>query len=214
MSKEQPRVDLYDYNWYYITNKVKIKSMKNNLKSTIRKSWKLVALLGLFLLILIILEVTDTTHIFHRSKPNVSTVPTLDRGSNRTSKKVESTTNGTNNNSTSSVNDSQKQTAPQASTTNDLTAPYGSFVSNHHPSSQSDIEESVCTTSPGAECYIEFTNGTTIKKLPAKIIDSTGSTYWIWKPSDIGVGTWKVTAIASLDGKTKSTTDQLSLEIK
>lgn len=97
--------------------------------------------------------------------------------------------------------------------TNDLKAPYGSFVSNHKPDS-GDPEVSVCSTSPGATCYIEFTNGNNVKRLEPQTVSGEGSTYWSWNASLLGQGTWKITATATLNGTTKSTTDQLTIEVR
>lgn len=96
-----------------------------------------------------------------------------------------------------------------------LIAPYGSFVSNHHASLSSQ-EESACVTSPGATCYIEFISGNSTEKLDSKTTGSDGSIYWNWKASDIGLykGSWQIKATASLNGQTKSTTDQIPLEVQ
>lgn len=102
----------------------------------------------------------------------------------------------------------------QTSTT-DLVAPYGSFVSNHHPVS-SDQEISACSTSPGAICYIQFTSGSITKKLEPQQAASDGSTSWLWKVSDAGLtqGSWRISAVASLSGQARTTNDQISLEVQ
>jgi len=97
-------------------------------------------------------------------------------------------------------------------------SPYGSLVSNHKPGQNgSDLTElSQCITSPGAKCYIKFTQGSVVKTLPEKTADSSGSIFWEWNVSDAGLtsGDWTITASASLDGQTKSTSDQLNLEVQ
>jgi cytoskeletal protein RodZ len=108
-----------------------------------------------------------------------------------------------------------------------LAAPSGEFVNNHGASTDPAVtansnEVSTCTTTPGATCQIEFTNGSTTKKLATQIT-STGSskdaapgqTSWSWTPSGVGLspGQWKIMAIASLNGSTKSTQDLRELTI-
>jgi len=94
-----------------------------------------------------------------------------------------------------------------------LTAPFGSFVSNHNPNlnnSAQDFELSSCETTAGASCYIEFTNnsGSTIS-LPTETTDTQGVASWNWYVSDKGftVGTWHIKAVATLNGQTKTTID-------
>lgn len=110
----------------------------------------------------------------------------------------------------------QKAT-PSASAT--LVAPHGDFVSNHHPnlsgSPAPNILSSVCSTTAGASCTITFTKDGTTKSLTAQTTDRGGSTYWSWKLSDVGLtaGSWQVTARASLNNQTLSTTDSMTLEV-
>ena len=101
-----------------------------------------------------------------------------------------------------------------------LISPSGTFVSNHHPNLSGtpapSTEQSVCNTTPGAYCYIEFTNGSQIKKLSSQMADSNGSVYWDWDVNSAGlsVGSWHITTVASLNGKTKSTSDSLDLVVQ
>jgi hypothetical protein len=96
-----------------------------------------------------------------------------------------------------------------------LSAPSGSFVSNHRPSSSTQ-EESFCNTSAGATCYIQFTKGGAIKKLEAQSTGGSGSVYWTWNVGDAGLsaGSWQVMAVATLNGQTKTTNDQIPLEVQ
>jgi len=101
-----------------------------------------------------------------------------------------------------------------------LIAPSGSFVSNHHPSLSGspapNTVTSVCNTTPGATCQITFTMDSVTKSLPSQTVDSGGSTYWTnWKLQDVGLtaGSWKVNAIASLNGQTKTASDAMSLVV-
>ena len=54
-----------------------------------------------------------------------------------------------------------------------------------------------------------------VKSLPAQTTDAGGATYWNWKLQDYGLtaGTWKITAIAKLNGQTQTATDATNLEI-
>lgn len=99
-----------------------------------------------------------------------------------------------------------------------LLAPEGNFVSNHHPKlsdPSQDLQQSACTTTPGAVCKISLTKDGVTKNLPEKITDAGGSAYWGWSMSETGItkGSWKITATASLDGQTKIAEDALNLEV-
>lgn len=95
--------------------------------------------------------------------------------------------------------------------------PWGSFVSNHHPGNGSPTTEtSVCNTTPGASCYIKFTNGAQARTLDAQVANANGSVIWNWDVSNAGFsnGNWQITAIASLSGQTKSVVDPQELVIQ
>ena len=104
--------------------------------------------------------------------------------------------------------------------TTSLTAPTGNFVSNHKPRISGDIlqqqEESVCNTSLVAQCYIEFTSGSTTKQLQSQTTDKNGSVYWSWNINQLGLsaGELKITAVSSLDGQTEKANDSLSLSVQ
>lgn len=101
----------------------------------------------------------------------------------------------------------------------ELLEPGGTFVSNHRPklsgSAQQKSEQSVCITSPGAVCYIEFKQGSVVHKLAAEQTNSNGTAYWTWNldNSGLGAGTWQVSAVAILGDQTKTAVDPISLEI-
>ena len=100
-------------------------------------------------------------------------------------------------------------------------APHGNFISNHHPNldgnpAPSSIQ-SVCNTTPGARCHIEFTNQEgVVKNLAAQTTDSTGATYWNWDVAQAGftVGSWKVKVIAVLNGQTTTANDAQNMEVE
>jgi hypothetical protein len=101
-----------------------------------------------------------------------------------------------------------------------LQDPHGQFVSNHSPSlkpsSSRNAENSVCITTPGAICEIQFINGDTKKALSAKTTDSNGVTTWNWTPQDIGLsaGNWHIKAVAGSNGATKSSQDPIDLKVQ
>jgi hypothetical protein len=118
------------------------------------------------------------------------------------------------------ANQSTKGVAPAASP-NSGTAPVkpsGPWISNHSPSLGAQAgrsqENSVCVTTPGATCYIEFTKGNIVKQLATETTDSNGAVYWTWDVSQDGftTGTWQVTVIATLNGKTTTSTDQMDVQ--
>jgi hypothetical protein len=122
---------------------------------------------------------------------------------------IQSSSQGTSSPGTAKTSTGSSQTSAP------LTAPSGSFVSNNTVTETSQIT-SVCTTTPGAQCKITFTNGSTVKSLPSETTDSSGSVYWFnWTPQSYGItqGTWKITGIATLGSQTQSTNYAQSLEV-
>ncbi|MEK7594274.1 MAG: hypothetical protein AAB436_01385 [Patescibacteria group bacterium] len=148
----------------------------------------------------------QTKDIIPASTPKESKTKTVAKG-----------TSDKQNNASSSVtaSGSDKTTASSDAT---LLMPSGTFVSNHHPSlssSETAQEQSVCNTTVGATCEIRFTRGSETKKLEAKTTDSNGSVYWSWEVGTAGLGTgsWQITAYATLNGKTLSSSDSINLEV-
>lgn len=174
---------------------------------------RLLVVIILLVLIFIIagLELAGVTHIFHKKTPAV-----VSGSSFNTKGEPKSTKSSTQaSNSGGGTPSSSKSTGTSAV----LITPSGSFVSNHHPnlggSPAPNLESSVCTTTPGASCTISFTMGGTTKSLEARTADSNGAAFWDWKLQDIGLtaGTWKIQAIASLNGQTKTASDALDLTV-
>jgi hypothetical protein len=91
-------------------------------------------------------------------------------------------------------------------------------VSNHHPgkSGSPTSEVSVCNTTPGATCYIKFTNGDLSTALTAKKTNGDGVAIWYWDTKDANLvsGNWQIMAVATLNGQTKTSADTLPLVIK
>lgn len=168
-------------------------------------------------LILTALEMTNTTHLFHKQ-------PSAITASQDTKGEVAQPNNSSANNAASSNSDQTTQPGDNKSNSNTpisetLKDPTGEFVSNHHPnlsgSPAPNSMSSVCTTTPGATCQITFIKDGVTKSLEAQMTDRGGSVYWNWKIQDIGLsaGSWQVQAVASQSGKIKTTTDPLALEI-
>lgn len=96
-------------------------------------------------------------------------------------------------------------------------APTGNFISNHRPSVSTSLQESsVCVSTPGATCYIQFSQGDMTRTLAEQKTDSAGSTYWNWNVSEAQLtnGSWKVQAIAKLNGQTATSSDPMNLEVQ
>ncbi|OVE78949.1 hypothetical protein BVY00_01455 [bacterium G20] len=107
---------------------------------------------------------------------------------------------------------------PSAQASLPLIAPWGDFVSNHSPGKNGTptSEVSTCNTTQGATCYIQFTKGSLSRTLESKTADGNGSVSWSWDVANAGLssGKWQVAAVATLNGQSKTTTDQLPLEVQ
>jgi hypothetical protein len=160
--------------------------------------------------ILFVSEATNTTHLFHSSTPP-PVIPTTNSTQSNTPTKSTSSTAAPPTKNDKNSNSSNPTKLP-------LYTPYGNFVSNHHPGENGSptSESSVCNTTPGATCYIRFTQGSTTTSLPAKKTNSDGAVYWSWdtKTANLTSGDWAITAIATLNGQTKTTKDNIPLTIK
>lgn len=196
-----------------------IKSKKH--KRNRRKPWHLISLVAL----LVIAAAALTAFYFH----------VHERGTSSHSKTVAGTTTpqpvtakGTGTSNTSSTGSSSSPTkpttgsssasSPPSTSTATLVKPSGAFVSNHKPGSDGSplVEASDCITTPGATCYISFSNGSVTKSLPQETADTSGAAYWqSWTPNSVGLtaGSWTITGYASLGQQTASTQDQTPLQV-
>ena len=99
-----------------------------------------------------------------------------------------------------------------------LETPFGQFVSDQNPSlsnSSQQFEESICETTSGATCYIEFVKaGSSTITLPAQTTNSQGVTSWDWYLNKEGFtpGTWQITAVATLGSQTKSASESMTVQ--
>lgn len=178
--------------------------------------------------IVILLAALQLTHVIHLfgSAPAKATIPTSSvhsATSNSGSKAKSSTKTSTAPTTTasrgsSSTSSKQEVASPTSTTTAPLVAPEGSFVSNHHPGQNGSptTEVSVCDTTPGAICYIQFTNGSFTRTLSSQTADGEGTVTWDWDVSNpaFPAGSWQITAIATLNGQTKTTSDTQALEVQ
>lgn len=101
----------------------------------------------------------------------------------------------------------------------ELLPPSGTFLSSHTLSlgggSVPDRGRSVCRTSPGATCVIEFTMGGVTRSLPARQVAGDGSTSWDWSPAEVGLtrGHWDVRITASSGSQQRSVDEAIGLEV-
>jgi hypothetical protein len=166
------------------------------------------------IVIVAILELTNTTHLFHKQS-----VPPVIPAHTSPGKPISTSSSQPNAPAASTLQDNTP--LPTDVTNHTLIAPTGTFVSNHFPgqNGSSTTEASVCNTSPGATCYIKFTNVATgdTTQLAAQVTDARGTTSWYWDVSQdahLSAGQWKVMAVATLGSQTKTATDTLNLTVK
>lgn len=196
--------------------------IKRPLPSKRKRLLPVLAVLVLIVGVVAVLELTNTTHLFHKAKAVSGVIPSdkptsSSSSDKKSSSKKSSSTSSTNTLTSPSSKSQQGSQLGQAST--DFLAPYGTFVSNHRPnlggSPAPSQEQSTCQTSPGASCQIQFTNNGIVKTLESQTADSNGTTIWNWDVKKAGLteGTWQINAIASLNGQNKNTKDTLTLEV-
>lgn len=193
-------------------------------RSTRSKKWLIrstILLIAASILVLC-LELSNTTHIFHQQPTQGTTKTPTVGGSSVNEQKGELQTS---NSSTSSATDASQpgDTKSNSGTTNvaNLIVPTGDFVSAHgtseHPIPRTATLASVCNTTPGVSCKITFTSPDgTVKSLDAQVTDRGGSAYWnSWTPESKGLsaGRWQVKAVVTSGSQTKTATDAMELVI-
>jgi len=160
-----------------------------------------------------VLVVTNTISVFHKKPASLTT------GSSFNTKGQQSSVQPNQNSGSINPNNTQASTNNQIASNLTLYTPTGSFVSNHRPNLSGypapNLESSVCTTTPGADCTINFTMDNTTRSLDTRTTDSNGSAYWDWKLQDINLtaGTWKIQAVAKMNGQTKTASDAIDLMV-
>jgi len=185
-----------------------------------RRKRKLIIIISLALLLIIgivaILEITDTTHLFHAKK--FVAAPTASQNTKGEPADTAQTTGSSDKPTTSDKNTNNPDNPKDqtdGSTLATLLPPSGNFVSAHKVPSNAPIS-SVCNTSVGASCKITFSSNGVTKSLNPEITDKGGSVYWnSWTPASLGItaGTWTIQAIATLNGQTQTANDALPLEV-
>ncbi len=177
-----------------------------------------VAVLAILLIgLLLVLEISNTTHLFHKTPTKTAVIPTTPKATPNNPGNSQNQGTPANPSSGSNKDLSKDSSVGTPDTSRTLIAPWGTFVSNHKPGKNGapTQETSVCKTTPGATCYIKFTNGDLTRTLPTKVADNDGVVYWNWDIKDAGFsqGSWQITAIAYLNGQTATATDSLALEV-
>ncbi len=189
-------------------------SFKNK-KRTIPKLPLIVAGILLILVILVVLELTNTSHVFHTAPEDR---PTKTASQDTKGEPSTPTPTDTTPPTTPSEQPGEDKNPTGAPSSGKAPAePTGNFVSDYQPSLNGYTLTSVCVTTPGATCQISFTKGSVTKSLDAETADSGGSVYWQgWSLKDLGMsaGSWTIKATATLNGKTSSTTDSLTLNVQ
>jgi hypothetical protein len=184
-------------------------------KTHAKKRWIFI-IVGLLLLIAVVvtlLELTNTTYLFHK-RPPAPTASSETKGETVSPSQTGQTSNTSPNPSVNPTDNNNPKAGNNTSNTTLVMFP-SDLVSAHKVQLDSAIA-STCNATAGASCLITFSNGGISKSLPATITDRGGSAYWnSWKPSDIGLtpGTWKIEAIATLGDQRKTQTDALNLEV-
>lgn len=189
-----------------MTTRYNIRSKRNRSMKHFHVGYFGVTLLAIILLIAA-LEVTNTTHFFHKQ----AVVTTTPIGTNPPQSVTPNSTTPDN---------TQAKLPPKVSSSSNqnsqiLLSPNQSTYVSTHTANQATTEQSVCVTSPGATCTITFTLGSVTRTLTAKKTDSSGAAYWQWKPSQIGLtsGYWTVAAHATLDTQSKTSSDVTPLKV-
>jgi hypothetical protein len=194
------------YNYMISSNK-HTKQSKN--KRVFRTLFPMIAAI---VFVVSILEVTNTTHIFHKPQKVIVIIKSTTPGVALKTDTVNSNPYGSSSKTNQDIS-TQSSQAPTGS----LLAPWGSFVSNHNPGSGASTsqETSVCNTTPGASCYIKLTNGSLVKILETKIADNNGSIIWNWNTdTTLDKGVWNISAVADLNGQSKTTQDSMELKVQ
>jgi hypothetical protein len=182
---------------------------------------KKIAFSLIIIIALLVVGVITLLHNFSNIVFNKKiTHPTINKQRQRYIPKTTTKSNSPTSTTTTTNNTTPISPTGPSNSNQTLRAPFGSFVSNHSPSlsiSSQSYELSSCETTPGASCYIEFinTSGTKIT-LSSETTDSQGVASWSWNVNSKGftAGSWRITAVATLNGQIKSTVDAKTLNVQ
>lgn len=166
-------------------------------------------------------ELTGITNFILKDKATSGVIPAQEL-SEKPQSGNDSSSSDNSDTQSSAIQESPKRSSGTISATpgEGPTAPSGNFVSNHRPNLSGSPAPSsilsVCNTTPGAMCYIEFKYGSAVKSLKAAKANESGAVYWSWDVRSAGftIGSWEITATATLDNKSTSTKDSLKLEVE
>ncbi len=185
---------------------------KNRKKSGLNKKALLAICVVLVVGALVVLEASNITHLFHHQAIVHPTASQSTKGEQAIPSNAPPGTSTTATNNSAQAGDDKNNGSTGSSAT--LLVPSGNFVSAHHITLAAPIS-SVCNTTPGAACTISFIKAGVTKSLTIETTDRGGSAYWNWKAQDIGLtsGTWSITAVATLNGQTKSASDAQDMEV-
>lgn len=168
-------------------------------------------ILWLILILAVILFIVAGVYVMYR---NTSVGKETHMDGPYTSDISEPQKNANSEQSPPSASDSDKQNST-VSQGDRVMMPTGNFVSTHKPTSSSTTIESVCVTTPGATCDIQFSLNGEVKSLGSKVTGQSGSANWIWSPASLGLsqGSWAISATAQLGTATQTASDPTNLEI-
>lgn len=144
-------------------------------------------------------------------------------GQNNTISNQESAKTGQDNNTGSLKADNETKSTDnkkysEATSDDELVSPHGNFVSSHKVSlsAMKDAKlESICNTTPGASCIIEFKKDGVTRALSTRTANNNGNVTWNWSPQEIniGQGSWKIVVTAQFAGRSTTVTDLQNLEV-
>ncbi len=185
-------------------------------KKSLRKKNVLLIVLSFFVVTGLVLG----WYFSHQSKPFIP-APTDEQ--KRSAAAQNDSTRKDRNTPSSSIGNSSKD-APKTSTSSPNSSivpakPEGTFVSNHRPningSPAPSTEVSVCHTTPGTQCVIEFSRDEITVSLPTQVVNMDGNTSWNWDIKQLGLtpGEWTITAKAINGSHTSITTDPMMLTV-
>jgi len=190
-----------------------------NRKNTTKNKKRLIILSAALVILVVALSIILYKYHYASTVKPITASQTTKGESNGTSASAQNneTTSGNVPSSNSTTQPSSINNSATSTTTSSvkLITPNGDFVSAHDVSLNDPIT-SVCNTTPGASCQINFTNGDITKSLQSQIADSGGAVYWNrWTAQSIGItaGTWTIQAVSKLNTQTETANDATLLEV-
>ncbi len=180
-----------------------------------KKSWRSKALLWT-VVALVMFGGSAGAWVWHKHRQHTAAVTANTSHINATQKNGKSTSSSTQQSSQPSATQTNKNPTPSDTDNQSLESPgtYSSFASSHSVTSGT-LENTVCITTPGASCTVEFKQGDVVKSLPAQSTDSTGSAYFYWTPGKVKLspGNWSIILKVTLNGASKTAQDNITLQV-